>query len=208
MSFRKIGVLRWCLVLALASCLAACGGPARYVERSVPGGLAQVEMPAPGMSRVVFIRPGSFGFAIGINVFDGTKVVGHCRSNSYFQYDCSPGKHVFAAGKENFTFLEAELLPDRIYYIKVSPSMGMWTARTNLRSLYPGCKGAAWEDLPRWLANVTVTSLTPEMEKWEQENRQQILEKYNSWYEPWLKDPDRRKVLPQYGQGGPIKPQK
>jgi hypothetical protein len=157
---------------------------------------------------VVFIRPGSFGRAIGINVFDGTKVVGHCRSNSYCQYECSPGKHIFAGAKENFAFVEADLLPDRIYYIKTAASMGWWSARVNMWPLYPGCEGNVWDELPGWLANVSETELTPEMEVWERENREDIIGKYNEYYEPWSKMPERKRLLPEHGVTEPIQPRK
>jgi hypothetical protein len=169
--------------------------------------MAQVEKPAPGMSKVVFIRPGILGSAIGINIFDGTKLVGHCRSNSYFQYECSSGKHIFAAAKENFSFVEADLLPDRIYYIKLGTAMGMWSARVNLWPLYPGCAGGVWNELPQWLANVTEVEMKPAAAEWEKDSYGAVIEKYNAYYEEWSKRPDRLKLLPEHGLAEPIQPQ-
>lgn len=203
---RAVATVALCLAVAVA--LTGCAGSGGYyIKQRLPQDMAQVRKPAPGKSMVVFIRPGSYAYAIGINVFDGTKVVGHCRSNSYFQYECSPGKHIFGGAKENFAFVEADLLPDRIYYVKVAPSMGWWSSRVNMWPLYPGCPGGVWEDLPRWLARVAEVTLAPEMEAWERDNRDDIVQKYNAYYEPWSKMPDRNKLLPDHGLEEPIQPQ-
>jgi len=184
----------------------AGSGEPLYYERSLPGGLAQVHKPSPGRSMVVFIRPGIYGGNIGINVLDGRKIIAQCRPNSYGQYECDPGKHVFAAIHENVAFVEADLLPDRIYYAKVSVNMGWWSARANLWPLYPGCEGNAWQDLPKWLANVSEVTLGPGMGEWEAENRESLDKKYNAFYGPWSAMANHKELRPEHGLTEPIPP--
>ncbi|MFM2295784.1 MAG: hypothetical protein RLZZ350_2197, partial [Verrucomicrobiota bacterium] len=80
----------------------------------------QVSLPTPGKAKVVFARFGNFGGGITFNVHDGSSLIGVLPGNSFFTYECEPGVHQFSSSMEDVAMLDANLLPDRIYYAKVS----------------------------------------------------------------------------------------
>ena len=93
-------------------------------------------------SFAVLIRPSSYSGTIGLNVFDGEKIIGHCYGQTYFYYECEPGVHIFASALENNAFMKATLLPGRIYYVRIAPLFGMAQLRTLIFPVYPG--GSDW----------------------------------------------------------------
>jgi len=46
-------------------------------------------------------------------------------------YEGDPGKHEFASISEGGALLDAELLPDRIYYVQLAIHMGAMRARSH-----------------------------------------------------------------------------
>ena len=74
-----------------------------------------LDLPAPGKSKVVFVRPGQFmGDGVVFGVHDGDRLIGVVPGSSYFVYDCEPGRHLFSSSMEDIAILEADLLADRI----------------------------------------------------------------------------------------------
>ncbi|MCC5613074.1 hypothetical protein LC612_41975, partial [Nostoc sp. CHAB 5834] len=71
-----------------------------------------------------FVRPSLMGFAINFSYFDSTKFIGRFNCPKYIRYECEPGSHLFWARSENRDFVEAEVAPDKIYFIEATPQMG------------------------------------------------------------------------------------
>jgi hypothetical protein len=163
----------------------------------------KIEMPAPGKAKVVFVRPGQFvGGAITFDIHDEDRLIGVLPEGSFFVYECQPGRHIFSTSMENLTFLEADLLADRIYYAKVSATMGAWIARVNMYSLHPGCAGDLWPKMPRILRSVRETTVTPTAVGHDTKgasNYAERLAKYRA--EPQAKG---EAILPEHGQTSAI----
>jgi len=85
--------------------------------------------PSEGKALVNFVRPSGTGYAAKATLWDGDKLIGVSFGKQCFQYECDPGKHLFIAWSEYKSPVEAELLPDRIYYIVLRIRMGWWRAR-------------------------------------------------------------------------------
>ena len=94
--------------------------------------------PAPAEKSVVyFIRSSITGFAINFTYFDSAHAIGKYNAPYYLRYTCTPGHHLFWARSENKDFIEAELLPGKIYFIKVIPQIGIIKAGVKLRAIDP-----------------------------------------------------------------------
>src|ERR1051325_3250705 len=66
------------------------------------------EMPPPGKSKVLFVRPSQFlGEAIAFHVHDGDHLIGVLPGTSFFVYECEPGNHLFSASMEDLAMLAA-----------------------------------------------------------------------------------------------------
>lgn len=162
-----------------------------------------LSMPAPGKAKVVFVRPSQFlAHAMRFHVHDEDRLIGVLSSSTFFVYECDPGPHVFSSSMENMAILEADLLPDRIYYAKLSAGMGAWIARVNLYSLHPDCAGNLWPEMPKILGHVEETIATPEEVAADVKgaaNYMERMKKYRS-------QPQSERILPDHGQNQPIGP--
>ena len=168
--------------------------------------IADLGMPAPGKSKVVFLRPSHLAFAVHFAVHDGEKMIGRSSSAEYFTYECDPGQHVFSTSMENLAFLDADLLPDRIYYVKIQATMGFWIARVKMSALYPGCTEIKWEELPHILAKLEKTTITSEDVTNDLKGIKGYMERLKEYQDKPQKDPNAVKILPEYGQTTPLTP--
>ena len=165
-----------------------------------------IEMPVTGKSKVVFIRPSQYaGRGVVFGVHDEDRLIGVLQSGSFFEYECEPGHHLFSSSMEDVAMLEADLLPDRIYYAKVSSAMGWLISQVNMYSLHPGCAGNLWPELPHILAGLresVVTSRHVERDRKHADTYRERIEKYLEYkYRP---NPNREQILPEHGQTQPI----
>jgi hypothetical protein len=88
--------------------------------------------PAEGKSMVYFVRSSGTGALVNFKYFDGESYLGKFSGLNYFILECDPGKHVFWVTSENRDFVEAELLPDKVYFIEVRPTVGAVKAAVKL----------------------------------------------------------------------------
>src|SRR5689334_16950186 len=106
--------------------VAACSSS--YMRPAEPGA-----PPGEGESKVVFCRPSRFaGSAVTFSLWDGVRLIGFAESGSYFEYRCSPGKHLFIAEAEGDKAVDADLSARKTYYIWVTPRMGVLSANVGL----------------------------------------------------------------------------
>ncbi|MBD3627905.1 hypothetical protein [Cyclobacterium sp.] len=89
-------------------------------------------IPAEGKSLVYFVRSSGTGALINFKYFDGENYLGKFRGRNYFMYECDPGEHVFWVTSENRAFVEASLMPDKVYFIEVRPTPGALKAAVRL----------------------------------------------------------------------------
>jgi hypothetical protein len=170
-----------------------------------PAKRADLGMPSPGKSKVVFIRPGKFeGGGIHFGVHDEERLIGKLLSSTYFVYECDPGHHVFSTSMENLSFLDANLLPDRIYYVKVEATMGLLIARAKMSALYPGCDDIPWQKMPGLLAESSKTTITSEEVERDMKGAEGYTERLKKNENEPEPHKDANKILPEYGQTAPI----
>jgi hypothetical protein len=101
-------------------------------------GYAQNIPPSPPDKSVVyFVRTSGAGALINFSYFDSTKLIGRFKSDKYIRYECRPGKHLFWARAENRDFIEADLMPGKVYVIRANPRMGFGSAHVNLEQIDP-----------------------------------------------------------------------
>jgi len=87
--------------------------------------------PSEGKAIVNFMTPfwGGLAKPVMATIWDGDKLIGVSRGKLAFQYECDPGKHLFISWSEFKSPVEAELLPNRMYYIVLRTRMGGFRAR-------------------------------------------------------------------------------
>ena len=145
-------------------------------------------------SRVVFLRPSSFGGAIQASLFDitgdETRFIGVSSTGTQVVYDVAPGRHRFMVVSEAADFMEAELSPGQTYYAVVTPRMGAWKARFSLWPIKAASENEFnWRnaDVAKWIANARHVQNTPEGEAWFNANRASIIEKQVDYLVVWNK---------------------
>jgi len=196
-----------CSLLMAGALISGCAStPKNHTTRTPKKNQAlQIQMPAPGKSKVVFIRPGSFAFAFKFSVHDGEKLIGTTSANSYFVYECDPGYHLFSTSMENTSVLDANLLPDRIYYVRTAAAMGVVFAEVNMISLHPDSAGKYWQKLAKILPHLHETVASSEAIERDSRGADNYWIRVQKFYKDrYLKNPKRDQILPDYGQLKPI----
>jgi hypothetical protein len=164
-------------------------------------------MPTSGKSKVVFVRPEQFiplaSKSMHYAIHDGDNLIGILADSTYFVYECDAGHHFFSCSMQDFGILEGDLLPNRIYYVRVHPG---WQSATfvEMISVYPGCPKNLWKKLPAMLRDAKETVITPE----EIAHDKTGMENYHEHMNARLSEPSDynsvEKILPEYGQAIPI----
>lgn len=117
---------KYLVMIVLASFVASCAMKRPYMidqeRKSKPG---------EGKALVNFIRPSGFGYAAKATIWDRDKLIGVSFGKQGFQYECDPGKHLFIAWSEYKSPVQADLLPNRVYYIVLRIRMGWWRGRVH-----------------------------------------------------------------------------
>lgn len=145
-------------------------------------------------SRVVFLRPSSFGGAIQAALFDisgeETRFIGVSSTGTQVVHDVAPGRHRFMVVSEAADFMEADLAPGRTYYAVVTPRMGAWKARFSLWPIKTASENEFnWQnaDVAKWIANAKHVENTPQGEAWFKDNRASIAKKQADYLVVWNK---------------------
>lgn len=180
---RFVNLVLFASVLMLTGCASSLMKPA--ADQKVPAVAADT-------SRVIFLRPSSFGGAIQASLFDVTsgkpQYIGVSSTNTKLVHDVKPGTYRFMVVSEAADFLEAKLAPGKTYYAVVTARMGMWKARF---SLWPVKAAAGNEfqlsnpDLPKWVQDASLVVNTPEGEAWAKANAADINTKFQEYMPVW-----------------------
>ena len=98
--------------MGLLLLLVACAGKhTPYIKQDPKPG------PIEGKVLVNFVRPHGIGYTTRVQVWDGAKLIGISSRAHSFQYECNPGKHLFIVWSGQGSPVEANLAPNRVYYI-------------------------------------------------------------------------------------------
>ena len=93
---------------------------------------ARMDAPESGYALVSFVRPSIFGGAIRFGLWDGDEFIGVLTAKSVVQYKARPGRHLFLARAENWSFVDATLEAGKHYVIVGKVFPGVWKARVAL----------------------------------------------------------------------------
>ena len=143
-----------CVVIALLVPFIVSCAPGYMIVRE------PISSPGEGKAVVNFLRPSGYGALANATVWDGDKLIGISFGKQRFQYECAPGKHLFIAWSEYKSPVEAELLPNRVYYIVLRIRMGFWRGRIHqvpLNKEHP-----LWENVLTWQQTVPNYTVDPQ----------------------------------------------
>jgi hypothetical protein len=196
----KIGMFGLLLVVMLAQGCASSG-----TSNTVKSATSEFAMPSPGKTKVIFVRPTSNGH-VDLGVHDGERLVAKLSGKTYGVYECEPGQHLFSGSFGNLYILNANLLPDRIYYVKAVLIDQMWTsAFVKMTPLYPGAAGSDWEKMPRILTKLKKSVVTPEQAERDKKGIDRYMERLKVYRDK--PGSDLESILPEYGQTTSLYPQ-
>lgn len=190
------------VLLFLALLLSGCASSQPQPKAWNAAHASALGMPAPGQSKVVFLRASHYAYALHFRIHDGEQMIGRSSSSTFFAYECAPGHHVFSSSMDNMEILNADLLPDRIYYVKVSAVMGMWVGGVSLTPLYPAGKEIKWDRLAGILGGLPESSITSADQEADMKNIEGYMERLKKHQAE--ADKSGNKILPAYGQTSPL----
>lgn len=193
----SIMLIRVALLVLAFGLLGGCAGTVKNMREAPIDKLTRVQ-PEPGKALVVFMRPSGLGFAVQSSVFevrnDAPTLVGIVAAKTKVAYHTTPGKHLFMAIGETADYMEADLLPDRTYYVRVSPRMGMWKARFVLEPVNAAALDAA--EFKTDVADCSWVEKIAESENWARQNMGSVLAKHAEYSREWQAKPvDQRPAL-------------
>jgi hypothetical protein len=197
------GVIRSaCLLPLLVVMMAGSGCLARGGYQVAGKSGLNVQMPPPGMAKVVFIRPNPLYRDFQFQVCDDARLIGILPYKSFFQYECEPGRHRFSSTLEDdLKVIEADLAPGKIYYAKVAARYGVFSPGVNLYSLYPGCPGEVWPQLPQVLSELTETLVNADAVA----EHVKAEAEYGKRLEEFKPSAEAEVIRPEHGQAQPIR---
>jgi hypothetical protein len=179
------------LVIILAAGCAA-SKETKVSSRAMP----DLAMPSPGKAKVVFFRPDSNG-GIDVGVHDGEQLVAKLPGKSYTVYESAPGRHLFSGSFGNLDILNANLSPDRIYYVQARMVVQMFgPAHIKLSPMTPDT--ADWQKMVQVLPKLKKRGVTPQEAEHDRKGIVQYMERLKSYQDK----PGAvfESILPEYGQ--------
>lgn len=153
-------------------------------------------MPSPGKAKVVVFRPDSNG-GIDVGVHDGEQLVAKLPGKSYTVYECAPGQHLFSGSFGNLDILNANLSPERIYYVQAGMVVQMFgPAHIKLSPMKPDT--AEWRKMAQVLPRLEKRVVTPV----EAERDRKGIERYMERLKFYQNKSGAvfESILPEYGQ--------
>ncbi len=121
------------VTLAVAGCVSVPTAPPELQA------LALTFKPAPGMARIYVYRAGSaFGGASKLSVAIDSQIVGRTAAGTYLMVELTPGPHrVSSPTGENESAVTLDAVADSIYFVKVWPKMGFFSAHSGMERMEP-----------------------------------------------------------------------
>jgi hypothetical protein len=171
-------------VLLLA--LVACSKTTSYMRDAQP-----TPPPGPNESKVIVYRSAKWGggkhFPIYEYVDEDGKLLGFTETDCYFEFKCTPGKHLFLTWGEGKAFIEADLAPQKTYYIRAYSKYGYWAARPGFS---PVNKDSEYMDkLDEVWATLRCRELDPEQAAEYATRKEERMKKVQASYEEGKKAP-------------------
>ena len=189
----------------LASVLAVVGCSSRRHTEVVPPD-ALVTSPPPGASLVIFVRPDAWGASrmmlyVGPSdpafLWDDAYYVGTIMDDQHIAYVTKPGLHLFSVTSEAADFVEAELLPDRTYYVLVGRRMGGIRERF---SLLPASDPKSLADVKEAVRRTSQIRQNERSAAWERGKRETHARMRRKYLPMWEARDDRMRMPASAGE--------
>lgn len=165
------------MVLVAAAAMAVTGCASSHMAVTTIGPNDGVL--AKNQAAIVFFRDTSFGGAIQAPVVESldqdVAFVGIVSANTRLMHKTTPGKHFYVVGGESSSLLEADLAPQKFYYVRVDPKMGAFKARFALEPV-----DAADAKLPKALSGCSWVAPGATAQGWFNENKGNLKGKSDS----------------------------
>jgi hypothetical protein len=105
-----------------------------FAQNNLKSGIQPFQKPNEGKSLVYIIKSGA-GALVNFRAYLDNKLVGVLSSDNYVLVECEPGEHLFWAVSENRDYIEANLLPNKVYVLNAEGQMGAFVAGVSLNQL-------------------------------------------------------------------------
>lgn len=193
-----------CVIAVLTLLVSGCAHSGR-ISKSMQAGFGEgATGPQEGKAMVVFMRPASLGYNIQSSVFEikdnKPELIGIIAAKTKVAYQADPGQHLFMVIGESADFMNANVLPNKTYYVIVKPRMGAWKARF---SIIPEERGKLdTGEFNKLLAVCRWVEKTPASDIWAAKNMNSIVSKQTAYYPGWAAKPENEKpnLLPEDGR--------
>lgn len=95
-----------------------------------------IAKPSENKAIVNFVRPAIFlGDGISLDIWNGKNYVGALGAGKLIQIEVDPGKHLFLANAENWTYASCDLQAGKQYFIKTNIFPGIVSGRVALATV-------------------------------------------------------------------------
>jgi hypothetical protein len=182
--------------------LSGCAGSVRDM-REVPPGSANIA-PGEGKAMVVFMRPSKTASPLQCSVFEvkGSELflVGIVASRAKVAYRLEPGKHLFMVVGEGASFMNAEVVPNKIYYARITPKTRGESTDFVFEPFHKDSLNSP--DFIKWSNACRLVEKTPDSDKWASTNMPYIKSKQSEDYKKWMGKPEAERpiLLPEDGR--------
>ncbi len=146
--------------------LTSCGVSSPLMVQTSP-------MPAPDLNHVLvtFIRSSIMSPTLKAELWHRDAFIGELKARSYVQYETTPGKHLFLAKSQNWSYLEATLQGGRHYVVLAKIYPGDYLARIELEAARPNDGKVTKAEIDGWLAELKGRKASPEVATQEESTR-------------------------------------
>lgn len=164
------------LILVLTTiCAVMAGCASKHMQATTVGENESVL--AGNQSAVVFFRDSSMGGAVQAPIVESkaadVEFVSILSANTKVLHKTVPGKHIYIIGGESSNMLDAVLAPQKFYYVRVTPKMGLWKARFVFEPVL-----ASDEKLQKALSDCTWVASGATAKIWFSENKKSMQKKF------------------------------
>ena len=104
--------------------------------------------PSEGKALINFVRPSGNAAVQKATIWDRNRLIAVSFGMQGFQYECDPGKHLIISWSAYKSPVEAELLPNRVYYIVLQAKAGFMRPRIHQIPVNP--QHSLWEKALKW----------------------------------------------------------
>lgn len=187
--------LKVLLILGFIGLLGACSSS--HMTRLSPG--EQTNGPEPGKALINFMRPSSFGGAIQSTLYDGDTYIGTISANTRLCYQAEPGQHLFMIVGESADFMQANLLPNKTYYVNVAPRPGFLKSRFSLRPM----NGQVPQDkIDKWVRATKEVKVNEKGKLWANQNAASVQNQKKKYLPKWNQksEKDKQTLHPESGK--------